>query len=115
MSYGYRLACNASSASVDFIPSLIGITLNQIAPGGSDSYFEMIELPEEAFDLTSVALSRWVSYDSTPAEQRDPILAVKAGPYAYYHLMSELTNLLKAAGKTDSLRMISTLRRSVVA
>jgi len=110
--YGYRLIGNAKSVASDYIPSLIGIEHNQIGTAGSDTYFEQFDFPEDGFALTSLSLTRWSSYDATPAPQRDPILAAKAGTVGFYITISELTQMLDEFGSEDDFAMLKVLRLS---
>jgi len=100
--YAYRLAGKAQSAAPDYIPSLIGIEKEQVGPAGTDIYFEQIEVPVTAADITHLAGTRWVTYDSFSPTQRDPILAVRAGTLSFYIPMSELEEA-SAAGEAESL------------
>lgn len=112
--YGYRLTGNAKTAAADYIPSLIGVTTTQTHPTGNDTYFEQVELPEEALAITSLSLSRWVSYDSLPLSERDPIITVKAGTFGFYMPLSELVELLTTFGTDETRSMLSALRQGVV-
>lgn len=100
--YAYRLAGKAQSADPDYIPSLIGIEKAQISPAGTDIYFEQIEVPTTAGEITHITKTRWVTYDSFSPAQRDPILAVRAGTLSFYIPMSELEEVA-AAGEAESL------------
>lgn len=113
--YGYRLVGTAKNARADYIPSLIGIDEQQSNPAGTDTYFERVELPEEAINLTSVSGTRWVSYDSLPSQERDPILAVKAGTLAFYHTLSELTDMVQEYGDGTSQAMVAVVRKGAFA
>lgn len=108
---GYRLVGTSKSMPSGYIPSLIGITPEQVEPSGTDTYFEQVALPPDAVNLTSVSYTRWVSYDSLPLNERDPILAVKAGTLGYYIPLSELRELLNEHGSTDSRLLLAGLRK----
>jgi hypothetical protein len=109
--YGYRLAGNAHTASADYIPSLIGVKPDQTEPGPDDTYYEAYDLPAEALNITAAALTRWVSYDSLPSSERDPIIGVKAGPsISYYHTLSELVALLAETESLAALEIVNRLR-----
>lgn len=109
---GYRLMGNAKTVAPDYIPSLIGIEVSQIAAAGTDTYFEQVDLPAAAVNLTSVSLTRWVSYDSLPLTVRDPIVAVKAGIHGFYTTLSELVALVEEHGDAIAQGMVATLRKS---
>lgn len=104
--YGYRLAGNAKSMSPDYIPSLIGIDEQQTNPSATDTYFEQIDLPAEAINLTAISATRWVSYDSLPAKTRDPIVAVKAGSIGFYSTLSEITDLANEFGRPEDIDLV---------
>jgi hypothetical protein len=108
---GYRLVGTSKSSPSGYIPSLIGITPDQVAPTGNDTYFEQTALPPEAVNLTSVSYTRWVSYDSLPLEERDPILAVKAGTIGFYMPLSELRDMLNEHGTTEARLLLAGLRK----
>lgn len=109
--YGYRLVGNAKTAPADYIPSLIGIDHNQISPAGTDTYFEHIDLPVYAEDLTAISRSRWSTYDSALTTERDPILAVKAGTIGFYIPQSELQTQLEEAGDKMALTMLRSVKQ----
>lgn len=109
--YGYHLSGNTKSAAADYIPSLIGVLAAQVHPAETDTYFERIDLPEEALALTSIAFTRWVSYDSLPLSDRDPILAVKGGGIGFYIPLSELEALLLEAGDADLITMLERVKK----
>lgn len=108
--YGYRLAGNAKNMSPGFIPSLIGIDPQQVNPNGMDTYFERVDLPDTALAITAVSATRWVSYDSLPAGERDPIVAVRAGSLAFYSTRSEIIELLEEFGDADAKSFIPHIR-----
>lgn len=109
--HGYRLVANSKTAPSDFIPSLIGIEANQSSPAGTDTYFERVEIGE--VEITSIARSRWFSYDSTPNAFRDPILGVKTNRGTFYSPFSELW--ADACRQNDSMviEMIRALKLNI--
>lgn len=109
--YGYRITGNAKTATADYIPSLIGVLVTQAHPAETDTYFERIDLPDDALALTSIAHTRWVSYDSLPLPDRDPILAVKGGGIGYHIPMSELEALLLEAGDATLIAMLKQIKK----
>jgi hypothetical protein len=113
--YGYRLAGNAKSMAADYIPSLIGIDEQQTAPLGSDTYFERVDLPDGAVNLTAISITRWVCYDSLPGNRRDPIVAVKAGPLSFYSTLSELVEMITEFGNAEAQEMVALVSRSMLA
>jgi len=112
---GYRLSGNAKTADPGYFPSLIGVEADQITPAGSDAYFEQIDLPPAAINLNSVALTRWVSYDSLPQTVRDPIVAAKGGGVGFYITLSELIEMVAAHGDSTAQAMVATLRKGAFA
>ena len=108
---GYRLAYRAKSAPTDYIPSLIGVGLEQIEPADSDAYFEQIELPAEAINLNTLSMTKWVSYDSSPADERDPIIAVKAAGTSYYIPLGDLIYLIQKQGSLASEILLTSFRK----
>ena len=109
--HGYRITGNAKSAATDYIPSLIGVLVTQAHPAETDTYFERVDLPEEALAITSIAFTRWVSYDSLPLPDRDPILAVKGGGIGFHIPMSELEALLLEAGDAELITMLKRIKK----
>jgi len=110
---GYRLAGTAKTAPPDYIPSLIGIDPQQVGPAATDTYFEQINLPASAINLNTAALTRWVSYDSLPLKQRDPIVAVKAAGADFYIPLSELVAMVKENGTPTGQLIVDGLLKLV--
>lgn len=105
--HGYRLVGKASTVSPDYLPSLIGIDQLQVAPSPTDTYFEQIDLGK--VNITSIAVSRWVTYDNAPDPRRDPILGVKADGLSFYIPFTELRDLATEQQDSDILEMLATL------
>jgi hypothetical protein len=102
--FGYVLKGNSKTANPDYIPSLIGVDPQQVAAGRGDPYFERVDLTPHV--IRSVARSRWVSYDSLPLTERDPILEVRSAASSYYILASELYELAAFNHDDDTIEMI---------
>lgn len=108
---GYRLAGTAKTAPSGYIPSLIGIAPEQIKPAGTDTYFEQIDLPDEAINLNTASLTKWVTYDGLPSDVRDPIVAVKGEVGNFYIPLSELEDAVQSAGTPEAIALVKSLRK----
>ncbi len=106
--FGYLLKTNSKQAASDYIPSLIGVDPEQVRANARDPYFERIELPTRA--VTALSVSRWVTFDSLPATERDPILAVKAPFGTYYIPASELFELAAYHHDDDTIEMMRAIK-----
>lgn len=102
--HGYRLVANSKTASPDFFPSLVGLERDQVTPAGTDTYFERVEI--EDAEITTITISRWVSYENIS----DPILGAKLakGP-SFYIPASELVANAIEANDTTVLAMLAKL------
>lgn len=106
--HGYRLAGNSRTASTDYIPSLVGVDPQQVSPTARDPYFERIEITDRR--ITSLSVSRWVTYDSLPELVRDPILEVKGPGGNYYIPCTELVEIAAANQDDETFAMLSLLK-----
>jgi hypothetical protein len=94
------------------IPSLIGVREEQISPGPLDMYFVRYDIDDlAAGSITSIALTRWVNYDSLPLTTRDPILEVRAhcDTGDFYIPASELMEIATEIGDVNLNAMLAEL------
>ena len=84
---------------------------NQLEPSDSDAYFELVDLPVEAVNLNTLSKTKWVSYDSLPAGERDPIIAVKAAGTSYYIPLGDLILLIQEQGSLASETLLASFRK----
>lgn len=105
--HGYVLKGNSKTAPTDYIPSLIGVDVTQVNASRGDPYFERVDIADRR--ITSLARSRWVSYDSLPLPNRDPILEVKSPTGAYYIPASELYEIAAFHHDDDTIETLTAL------
>jgi hypothetical protein len=106
--HGYILKGNSKTAPTDYIPSLIGVDETQTNASRGDPYFERVDIADRR--ISSLSVSRWVSYDSLPLEYRDPILAVQSPHGAYYIPASELHEIAAFHHDDDTIEMLAALK-----
>ncbi len=106
--YGYRLAGNEKTRSPEDFPSLIGVDPNGLK-NRPDPYFDRIDITDRT--ITSLAYSRWVTYDSVTTPQQDPILEVRSPGGGYYIPLSELQEIAAAHQDDDTFEMIAALNK----
>lgn len=106
--HGYRLAGNEKTASPDAFPSLIGVD-----PFGCkarpDPYFDRIDITDRS--ITSLSISRWVTYDSATLPQQDPILEVRSPAGGYYIPRSELEEIAAANQDDETFELLAALKQ----
>lgn len=105
--HGYKLSGNTKTVAPDYVPSLVGVDPNQLRASATDPYFERIDITDRT--ITSLAISKWVTYDSLPLDHRDPILAVKSPGGNYYIPKSELVEIAAANQDDDTIELITAL------
>lgn len=110
MAYGYQLVGRASHCPAGFIPSLIGVLKDQEGTCGEDMYFSGEEVSLTPGSITSIATTRWVSYDSPPSGW-DPILTVKGRGFSFYITASELRTAVDELGDPDTTAMFKAVVR----
>jgi len=100
LAHGYALMGKAQRLGA-FIPSLIGVLAEQDNPGPLDMYFVRYDIDDLAAGMvTAISATRWVNYDSLPANTRDPILDIPA---------SELLEIAVEIGDVNLKRMLTHL------
>src|SRR4051812_13438687 len=109
--HGYRLAGNENTAAPDIFPSLIGVDANGLKTR-PDPYFARIDINDRT--ISSLSISRWVTYDSAATPEQDPILEVRSPAGGYYIPLSELVEIAAANQDDETFEMIASLRRGRV-
>lgn len=105
--YGYRLAGNEKTAAPDTFPSLIGVDQNGLK-SRPDPYFDRIDITDRT--ISSLSVSRWVTYDSVDTPEQDPILEVRSPSGGYYIPRSELIEIAAANQDDETFEMLAALR-----
>lgn len=105
--HGYRLAGNTKTVAPDYVPSLVGVDTQQVRASATDPYFERIEIADRT--IASLSITRWVTYDSLPLSDRDPILGVKGPAGSYYIPKSELEEIAAANQDDETFELINAL------
>lgn len=106
--FGYILKGKASHLSTDYIPSLIGTPAGAIEASPDDMYFEMIEFDDRR--IKSIAVTKWVNFDSTPLDNRDPILIVKRpDDKGYYITLSELQDIAAFHQDDETFELLASI------
>jgi len=111
LAHGYALMGKAQRLGA-FIPSLIGVLAEQDNPGPLDMYFVRYDIDDLAAGMvTAISATRWVNYDSLPANTRDPILEVRAlcETGDFYIPASELLEIAVEIGDVNLKRMLTHL------
>lgn len=106
--HGYRLAGNSTTRSPDDFPSLIGVDPNGLK-NRPDPYFDRFDIADRS--ITSLSISRWVTYDSVTTPQQDPILEVRSPVGGYYIPLSELEEIAAANQDDETFEMIAALKK----
>jgi hypothetical protein len=106
--HGYRLAGNSATTAPEEFPSLIGVDPNGLT-NRPDPYFARFEVEDRT--ITSLAFSRWVTYDSVTFPDQDPILEVRSPIGGYYIPLSELEEIAAAHQDDDTFEMIAALKK----
>lgn len=106
--YGYMLKGKASHLSPDYIPSLIGTSPEAVEAGPEDMYFEMVEFDDRRIE--SIALTKWVNFDSLPLTGRDPIVIVKRPDgKGYYITVSELQDIAAFHQDDETFELLASI------
>jgi hypothetical protein len=74
-----------------------------------DPYFDRIDIADRT--ITSLAVSRWVTYDSSTTPEQDPILEVRSPAGGYYIPLSELVEIAAANQDDETFEMLATLKK----
>jgi hypothetical protein len=105
--HGYRLIGNEKTVSVETFPSLIGVDPfgNKARP---DPYFDRVDITDRR--ITSLSISRWVTFDSAATPEQDPILEVRSPSGGYYIPRSELVEIAAANQDDETFEMLAVLK-----